>query len=210
MERVKGAMPWGAAKAEEPPPEGPTSEEFLAKLDDLADEFLNHAYASLEPSEFERLCLSFCAFRDELGGGLQASQKQLEDTKKSLGKQKALAVNKLHFQLAGLRQQLEASRSASRMQQLQHTVALAAAWKKVQELGGGGKPKRRVFSKFRFRTCGSSLIAQVVFFTRGERLTNHGLMTTTVWPMRLIEFLKVVDHHPNFASLSSFGNWSPC
>ena len=80
-----------------------TTEDFLGHLDDLADEFLNNAYASLDPAEFERLCLAFCAFRDELGTGLQASKKELEDTRKTLGKQKALAVNKLHFQLAGLR-----------------------------------------------------------------------------------------------------------
>ena len=109
---------------------------LLSRLDELADDFLGSAYVSLTPAEFERLCLSFTVLRDEIGAGLTEAKEALKSQRDSLEKERAVAVSKLQFQVAGLRAQLDSSRSAARQQQVQHTLQLAAAWRRVAELGG--------------------------------------------------------------------------
>ena len=109
---------------------------LLSRLDELADDFLGSAYVSLTPAEFERLCLSFTVLRDEIGAGLTEAKEALKGQRDCLEKERAVAVGKLQFQVAGLRAQLDSSRSAARQQQVQHTLQLAAAWRRVAELGG--------------------------------------------------------------------------
>ena len=109
---------------------------LLGRLDELADDFLGSAYVSLTPAEFERLCLSFTVLRDEIGAGLTEAKEALKSQRDCLEKERAVAVGKLQFQVAGLRAQLDSSRSAARQQQVQHTLQLAAAWRRVAELGG--------------------------------------------------------------------------
>ena len=76
---------------------------LLSRLDELADDFLGSAYVSLTPAEFERLCLSFTVLRDEIGAGLTEAKEALKSQRDSLEKERAVAVSKLQFQVAGLR-----------------------------------------------------------------------------------------------------------